>query len=244
MPQKINPRVKLTLSLTVISAILGLMLSTQYKHTRATAQMQAQVLTADPKAKYTAEQLKKVKDENMQLEASIEKLRKQMFDIEKQAAETGKSDAPELQDELTKYKIMAGLLPVKGQGITFTVSDSQLEAGSYDPSRIWHDYDLRMLVNELYLGGAEAVTINNNRVTTTTGIMCIGPTVMINGRQKIAPPFEFKAIGNPRMMSDSLTVQGGVFDALTTQRHLTVSKIKQGPMILPPYTGDFNGLSK
>src|SRR5690242_22186 len=103
---KLNSRIKLTIALTVISAILGLMLSMQYKYTRATASQQSMVATVDPKAQYTADQLAKVKDENKQLEANIEKLRKQMFDIEKQAASVDKASANDIQDELTKYKIM------------------------------------------------------------------------------------------------------------------------------------------
>lgn len=72
MAKKTNARMKLTASLTLISVILGLMLSMQYKNTRAAAEVQAKVPTIDPKAQYTADQLKRVRVENKRLEANIE----------------------------------------------------------------------------------------------------------------------------------------------------------------------------
>jgi uncharacterized protein YlxW (UPF0749 family) len=244
-----NPRLKLTVSLTIISAILGLMLSMQYKNTRAAVQLNSQVPTVDPRAQYTAAQLAKIKETNKQLEEQIEKLNKQLYAYEKQAGDMGKDIAPQLRDELTKYKIMAGLLPVKGVGLTFTVNDStkDIPKGSSAAPYITHDSDLRMIVNELFLAGAEAVSINDQRISTTTGIICIGPTVMING-QRVVPPYEFKAIGNPQNMIVSLELKGGVIDTLTNpehKRYLTFSPRKTSPNItIPAYAGDFNGLKK
>ncbi|MGZ4031141.1 MAG: DUF881 domain-containing protein [Tumebacillaceae bacterium] len=245
---KTNPRIKLTVSLTVISVILGLMLSLQYKNTRATAQLAASVPPVDPKAQYTQEQLNKVKEQNKVLESDIEKLNKQLHEIEKHAGDVDKSIAPEIKDDLTKYKMMAGLLPIKGAGVTFTISDSDKEAasGGYSATLITHDVDLRLVVNELLLAGAEAVAINDQRITTTSGIICIGPVVKING-QRVNPPFEFKAIGNPNAITSSLQMQGGVLDWLADPngRALNVTKPKASTSVMiSGYAGDFNGLGK
>lgn len=249
MAKKANAKLKLTASLTVISVILGLMLSMQYKNTRAAAEVHAKVPTIDPKAQYTADQLGRVRDDNKRLEGEIEKLNKQLHEVEKQAGATAQDIAPELRDELTQYKIMAGLLPVKGPGITFTVSDStnDVPKGTDPAFYIAHDLDLRMLVNELFAAGAEAVSINDQRITTTTGIICIGPTVMING-QRVTSPFEFKVIGNPQIVTASLEIKGGVIDVLSNPengRFLSISPRKQSPAItIPGYAGNFNGLKK
>jgi uncharacterized protein YlxW (UPF0749 family) len=244
MSQKMNARVKLTISLTVISVILGLMLSMQYKNTRAAADTEA-VVTTDPKAQYTADQLSKLKEQNKTLEADIEKLRKQLYEYEKQATQAGNNVPEEVREDLTRYKIMAGVLPVKGPGISFTVTDSNKD-GQGNKLMITHDSDLRMMVNELFIGGAEAIAINDQRITTTTGIICIGPVVMING-VKVSPPFEFKAIGHTQSMMATFELKGGVFDVLSDPagRALNISKPKISPSLtLPAYTGDFNGLSK
>jgi uncharacterized protein YlxW (UPF0749 family) len=245
---KTNPRIKLTVSLTLISVILGLMLSLQYKNTRATAELVTSVPPVDPKAQYTQEQLNKVKEQNKVLEGDIEQLNKQLHEIEKHASDVDKSIAPDIQEDLTKYKTMSGLLPVKGPGITFTISDSDKEvaSGGYSATLITHDIDLRLVVNELLLAGAEAVAINDQRITTTTGIICIGPVVKINS-QRVNPPFEFKAIGNTASIISSLTLQGGVLDWLQDPngRALNVTKPKTSvSVMIPGYAGDFNGLSK
>lgn len=245
---KANQRIRLTVSLTVISVILGLMLAMQYKNTRAAMQLEANVKTVDPKAQYTLEQLNKVKEQNQQLASTIEQLNNQLHDIEIKAGNADQSIAPDLQSDLTKYKTMAGILPVQGQGISFTIADSEKEAqnGGYSASLITHDIDLRMVVNELFLAGAEAVAINDQRITTTTGIICIGPVVKIND-QRINAPFEFKAIGDPNTMIEALALQGGVFDYLSDPngRALDVSKPKASSNVtIPGYAGDFNGMSK
>lgn len=174
---------------------------------------------------------------------------KQLHELEKNAGDTAQDIAPELRDQLTEYKIMAGLLPVKGPGVSFTVSDSTKDVpNGTDPAfYIAHDLDLRMLVNELFAAGAEAISINDQRITTTTGIICIGPTVMING-QRVTAPFEFNVIGNPQILTASLEIKGGVIDVLSNPengRYLSISPRKQSPAItIPNYAGDFNGLKK
>lgn len=250
MPTKVDKRIKLTVSLTMISVILGLMLSMQYKNMRITADAEARMPQIDPKAQYTADQLGRIKDENKGLEEEIEKLNKQLHSLEKQAGNADQSVAPEIRDELTKYKIMSGLLSVKGPGISFTVDDNKKDIPSSDKDillYITHDSDLRMLVNELFIAGAEAVSINGQRITTTTGIICIGTVVKINN-QRVSTPFIFNAIGDPKNMINALETRGGVIEVLTRPengRYLTITPPKQSPSVMiPGYAGDFNGMKK
>lgn len=244
MTNKVNPRIKLTISLTIISVILGLMLSMQYKQTRATAHLLPNMPHSDPKVQYTAKQLQQVNHENKELEAQLEQLNKQLHDLEKQAGNIGNRSAvaTEMQNELTKYRIMSGVLPVKGPGIAFTIADSKIEDPTNPEPYIVHDYDLKMLVNELVLAGAEAIAINGERITATSGIICLGPVTKVNGL-RITPPYKFEAIGNIRTLQQAMEYQGGAFDALTIGRELEVSKITTSQtVILPGYSGNFNGL--
>ncbi|HEU4962554.1 MAG TPA: DUF881 domain-containing protein [Bacilli bacterium] len=246
MSTKVNPRTKLTISLTVISVILGLMLAMQYKQTRAAGDLQPTIPFVDPKANYTAKQLQAVNQETKQLESELEKLNKDLHELEKQAGSTIGRDsglAPELRNELTKYRIMAGVLPVKGPGISFTIADSEVTDLTRPEDYIVHDDDLKMVVNELTLSGAEAIAINGERITSTTGIICLGPVTRVNGI-RITPPYKFEAVGNVRNMTQAMEFQGGVFDVLTRPgKQLSVSKITNSPsVIIPGYSGDFNGL--
>lgn len=249
MSLKTDKRLRLTVSLTMISVILGLMLSMQYKNMRVTAESQAKLPQIDPKAQYTADQLGRIKDENKGLEVSIEKLNKDLHGLEKQAGNVDQNLAPEIRDELTKYKIMSGLLAVKGPGITFTVDDNKKDTPADKDVLLYitHDSDLRMLVNELFIAGAEAVSINGQRITTTSGIICIGTVVKINN-QRVSTPFVFNAIGDPKNMINALETRGGVIELLTRPengRYLTITPPKQSPSVtIPGYAGDFNGLKK
>jgi uncharacterized protein YlxW (UPF0749 family) len=247
MTKKTNPRVKLTVTLTVISVILGLMLSMQYKNTRAAAQFQlSDEQVYDPRAQYTADQLNKVKEANSQYEAKLEELKKKMFELEEIAGEIAKKESPDLKEELSKYRIMSGILPLKGEGITFTIDDSTVKdvPKGFDPDwLIVHDFDLMNITNELLIAGAEAVQINDQRISSTTGIICIGPVIKING-QKISRPYEFRAIGNKDRLEAALTIKGGILDILR-YRTLTIQPPKKSLSVsINGYSGDFNGLGK
>ncbi|TCP52931.1 uncharacterized protein YlxW (UPF0749 family) [Tumebacillus sp. BK434] len=247
MPKKTNPRVKLIVSLSVISVILGLMLSMQYKNTRAAAKFQLDAAHVyDPRAQYTADQLNKTKETNSQYEAQLEKLKKQMFELEEKAGDIAKQESPDLKDELSKYRVMSGILPLKGEGITFTLDDSMVKdvPKDWDPELlIVHDSDLMNVTNELLIAGAEAVQINDQRISSTTGIICIGPVIKING-QKINRPYEFRAIGNKDRLEAALTLKGGVLD-IFRYRTLTIQPPKKSLSVsINGYSGNFNGLSE
>ena len=67
------------------------------------------------------------------------------------------------------------------------------------------------MVNELRAAGAEAIAINDQRVTGTSEIRCVGPTVLVN-ETRLAAPFVIKAIGNPQTLESSLKLRGGVLE--------------------------------
>ena len=69
------------------------------------------------------------------------------------------------------------------------------------------------IVNELRAAGAEAISVNGERILSTTAIRCVGPTIQINGT-KVASPFHIKAIGNAKYLESALNIRGGVVDNL------------------------------
>ena len=102
---------------------------------------------------------------------------------------------------------------LQGKGIILTIDDSQqtIKAGENKNLYIIHDEDLLRVVNELRAAGAEAIAINDQRVTGTSEIRCVGPTVLVN-EIRLAAPFVIKAIGNPQTLESSLKLRGGVLD--------------------------------
>jgi uncharacterized protein YlxW (UPF0749 family) len=76
-----------------------------------------------------------------------------------------------------------------------------------------HDADILNIVNELRAAGAEAISINDERVTATSNIRCGGPTINIDGKRH-AVPFVIKAIGNPRTLEAGATAPSGYIDLM------------------------------
>ena len=104
---------------------------------------------------------------------------------------------------------------------------------------IVHDIDLMKIVNELKNAGAEAISINGQRIVTTSAIECDGNVIIVNG-EKIAAPFEIKAIGLPEALM-AVCRFGGYVDYLEEERFLDVkvetsTSLKQ-KITIPKYTG-------
>lgn len=117
-----------------------------------------------------------------------------------------------MKSELDKANILAGLVDVRGEGVVITLKDStdteiSLEAG------LVHDTDITAIVTELKAAGAEAISINGQRVISTTAIRCVGPTIQVNS-VKVASPFYIKAIGNSKYLESALNIKNGVVDSL------------------------------
>ena len=148
-----------------------------------------------------------LKLENMQLTTDIEAYRSEA------AKSSDGSNA--LKKELDNARMMAGLTDVSGSGVTVTIADSKAPSPSDEDSSAYivHDSDLRDIVNELCAAGAEAVSINSERIVSTSSIRCVGNTILVNNK-RCAPPFEIKAIGDSSTLESGLNIRGGVIDVL------------------------------
>jgi uncharacterized protein YlxW (UPF0749 family) len=172
-------------------------------------------------------------------EEEINRLRGRITELEN-AIGKGRGEEKVLNDELQKTKILAGLTPVKGPGVVITLNDSDRQNGSLlrtsELSRgIIHDIDLQAVVHELFASGAEAVSVNGQRVVGRTAIRCVGPTVQINA-VPISIPFVVRAIGNPDTLYAGLNLQLGVLDQIRQYDQAMVKMEKLQEAELPAYT--------
>lgn len=104
----------------------------------------------------------------------------------------------ELSEKLATAEEQASLLPVVGEGLRVTLTDAPTDvkpAGVDDDALVVHQQDIQAVVNALWAGGAEAMTIQGQRVIATTGIKCVGNTVVLHGIP-YAPPYVIEAIGD------------------------------------------------
>jgi uncharacterized protein YlxW (UPF0749 family) len=107
---------------------------------------------------------------------------------------------------LKKYNHLMALQETQGEGVILTLNDSTkpLTSGENPNLMIVHNLDLLAIVNELWAGGAKAVSVNDQRITAASEFNCIGPIILINNT-RVLPPFTIKAIGDPQKLIDTVT---------------------------------------
>lgn len=165
----------------------------------------------------------------------LEKAEKEL-EKERQNATKDNSDLEEKESEITVGNKMIGLTDVTGAGVIVTLSDSKKDSSSVlNPSSLLvHDVDILSVVNELKNAGAEAISINDQRIVPTTGISCGGNIIDING-EKVGAPFVIKAIGLPEQLA-GLSRQGGYLELL--KGYSVEAELKKSNNItIPKYTG-------
>jgi uncharacterized protein YlxW (UPF0749 family) len=118
----------------------------------------------------------------------------------------GRAAEPGLQPRLDEQSNLAGLRPVAGPAVTVTLSDapeSVASDGVDEDLLVVHQQDIQSVVNALWSGGAEAMTIQGQRVITTTGVKCVGNTVVLHGIP-YAPPYVISAMGDQQRLRSAL----------------------------------------
>jgi uncharacterized protein YlxW (UPF0749 family) len=124
------------------------------------------------------------------------------------SAQVADNRVQEVQQKAEALRRPAGLVPVSGPGLTITLDDAPEEViESADDIEIGalivHQQDIQAVVNALWAGGAEAMTLQGQRIISTTGIKCIGNTVRLHG-VPYAPPYVITAVGDPDAMLTSV----------------------------------------
>ena len=160
----------------------------------------AQLRAEGPLVRYTTQERSPLIETALGLQTQQDALKAQILDLRTQIgqleAQGPGSDArvKQLNDDLQQARIAAGLIALEGPGLVFRVSDATGPGGGAD--QLVSAADIRILVNELWLAGAEAVAVNGERVTASTAFLDIGGSVLANSAY-LAPPYQITAIGAP-----------------------------------------------
>jgi uncharacterized protein YlxW (UPF0749 family) len=109
----------------------------------------------------------------------------------------------------------AGFTALRGPGLTVVLDDSARRVGDGGPNNpknddlVVHQGDVQAVVNALWAGGAEAMSIMDVRVISTSAVRCVGNTLLLHG-QVFSPPFKIRAIGDTTRMQRALESAEGV----------------------------------
>ena len=168
----------------------------------------------------------------------LELKREETLDRLREDASKNDQRAKETKEKLNDINKKLGLTELSGVGIKITVSDAVIkkESTTIDYAQlIVHDTDILQIVNILRNAGAEAISVNNQRIVANTGISCIGVVIKIN-EEKIGSPYTIKAIGNQDNLESAINMVGGIKEILQNYG-LNVSVHRDSNIEIPRYTG-------
>ncbi len=144
--------------------------------------------------------------------------------------------------ELDYLRLISGLTDVEGGGVVITLNDAE-ESDSIDISQmseyIIHDSDILVVVNLLRVGGAQAISINNERIIATSEQVCAGPTIKVNNN-RYAVPYEIKAIGDSDELTKVIKDSGFINDMTLLGKRVTITKSDN--IVIPRFANDIRGL--
>lgn len=136
-----------------------------------------------------------------------------------------------LEKELKQTNILLGLTDVKGKGIEVTLMDNEEED--------IEAYDLLELVNELRLAGAEAISINGERIVAMSEIVDINYSFIVVNGNRISSPYTVKAIGDQTYLESGLTAKEyGYMDNIIKGNGKTATLERVDSLVIPKFTGD------
>jgi len=218
-------------SVALVSLVLGVILSVQFRITRDVQHNEAIRRTQE-----LTDQVAQMKKEHEVLQAQLIRMRGQLENLSSGPL------APQIKEEMDLAMIFAGITKLTGRGVEVTLKDSNVSQKLGDNPNLYiiHDEDILKVVNELKAAGAEAIAINGQRLIATTEISCSGPTIRIN-KKALVPPYVITAIGSPETMEGALKMRGGVADYLQFFGiQVSVKKLEQ--LTIPAYSGSIKSV--
>jgi uncharacterized protein YlxW (UPF0749 family) len=215
----------------VISIILGLVISVQFRVVQNDYFEGSNPLVRSQELNKAYQE---AVDERANLIAQVDELQARLTEIE-ESASSDNVMIKNLSEQLEKFKLLGGFLDVEGEGIQMIIDNPKTDPALSEVN-IVYDYNLiNIVVNELNAAGAEAISINNERIIGISEIRAAGNSITINMVQKI-PPFTVKAIGNKETLDGAVSQIFGIVSTLRDNGYLVEVK-KMDQVEIEKYSG-------
>lgn len=233
---KSNNNYKKYIAVSLVCLVLGLLLSFWFKAYMTT--ISAPKSTQNQNLVNVIEELE---TETLALESSIDALRTEITGGSENETYV-EPDVDRLRQELSYMQTLAGQTAVTGSGVIITIDDNTLGAEAakladptnyYAESYIIHDSDLRYILNDISYT-ADAISINGQRIVSTSDIRCVGTVIMINST-RVAPPYEISIIGNSFNIEAALSASSQ-YNYLTI-RNMPTKVTVSDSVVVPAYSG-------
>jgi uncharacterized protein YlxW (UPF0749 family) len=206
----------------------------------------AQLAAQGPRVRYTTQERSPLVETATGLQAQQEQLKAQLLDLRQRIQDTegaGEGSAAvvkSLNDQLQRARIAAGLIPLTGTGIVLQLEDSlePVARGANESDYLVGARDVRTIVEELWGAGAEAIAINGERITPTTAVIDIGPSVLVNSAY-LATPYQITALG-PKDLYARLAASPGFVDLVRARAQsygIRISFAEPEKVDIPAFAG-------
>jgi uncharacterized protein YlxW (UPF0749 family) len=182
-------------------AVAGVLAAVTYDQAAATAQGRQEVRAA------LIADIQRESDITDELAAQLDELRAEVATTRDEVL-AATAVGQQALDDLALAEQGAAAVPVTGPGVLVTLANADPTADGdpvggdteEDPRGRVRDGDLQLVVNALWAAGAEAVSINGQRLGPTTAIRFAGEAVLVDFRP-VTNPYEVSAIGDPDSLS-------------------------------------------
>lgn len=206
----------------------------------------AQLAAEGPRVRYTTQERSPLVETATQLQRRQEELKARILELRsniqstEQAGQGSAALVGQLNDALQEARIAAGLIPLTGTGIVLQLEDSvePVAPGADQGDYLVRARDLRSVVEELWAAGAEAIAVNGERITPTTAIIDVGPSILVNAAY-LAGPYQVTALG-PEDLYGRLSASTGFVDLIRTRAQgfgIRVSIAEPEAVDIPAFAG-------
>ena len=188
-------------------------LATQEKQRLSVKLVREQGVQVEPENAVTAETMSKISStiavgqlvQDLVVDIEVEKGRGQLLvplNITEQM-KTLTKEIDSLRVTVHDLRMRGGYAEMTGPGIIVRIYDAE---NGYTNDTIIHETDVRDTVNELFASGASGVAVGSQRLTATTAIRCVGPSILVNDERIAVNPVVIKAIGDPEVLASGLDI--------------------------------------
>ena len=217
-------KITMTICVGCIALILTMIMFTQFKTVDETD------ITAIETMRETElrAELASWKEKYEEIETKMTEVDGKISEYRKELDENANSSSV-LQEEVKEAETYLGYTSLQGQGIIVTLKDKEDKIVNYS--------HLLQLVNELNAAGAEAISINDERIVSMSEIVTVKDKIVTINERKVAGPFTVKSIGDKKYFESALSIKGGYMD-LMAAAEIDVSYTVEDNIVVPAYEGE------
>lgn len=217
-------KITMTICVGCIALILTMIMFTQFKTVDETD------ITAIETMRETElrAELASWKEKHEEIETKLSEVEGKIAEYRKELDDNANSSTV-LQEEVKEAETYLGYTSLQGQGIIVTLKDKEDKVVNYS--------HLLQLVNELNAAGAEAISVNDERIVSMSEIVTVKDKIVTINERKVAGPFIVKAIGDKKYFESALSIKGGYMD-LMKAAEIDVSYAVEDNIVVPAYEGE------